>query len=225
MYHSESLDSRNVHKGDGREIQDQAVEVHSGNTDACSKLFDSLESFIPLLQNFQGVKSNLKQPNVGIRVNSSKADCRGAERRHVLYVRPLWVYSWRIRYWQRRSVKGFWRFLLHSVHISEGKEVPVRGKKTPCFYRHKIIMITWTYMHVIFAIPVEVGPLDVRQQGTTRTAHTRKQHHFFIPTGTHYMWLQWNCGSFQNHSCPCFWRVYSGNLTISTVRKCVLVEF
>lgn len=80
MYHSESLDSRNVHKGDGREIQDQAVEVHSGNTDACSKLFDSLESFIPLLQNFQGVKSNLKQPNVGIRVNSSKVDCRGAEK-------------------------------------------------------------------------------------------------------------------------------------------------
>lgn len=38
MYHFESLDSRNVHEGDSRKIQDQAVDVHSWNTDACRKL-------------------------------------------------------------------------------------------------------------------------------------------------------------------------------------------
>lgn len=34
LYRFESLDTRNVHKGDGGEVQDQAVEVHSGNADA-----------------------------------------------------------------------------------------------------------------------------------------------------------------------------------------------
>lgn len=38
MYHFESLYCRNVHKGNSREVQDQAVEVHSGNTYVCWKL-------------------------------------------------------------------------------------------------------------------------------------------------------------------------------------------
>lgn len=38
LYHFESLDTRNVHEGDGREIQDQAVEVHSGNADVSRNL-------------------------------------------------------------------------------------------------------------------------------------------------------------------------------------------
>lgn len=32
--------------------------------------------------------------------------------------------------------------------------------------------MTETYVCVIFAIPVEVGPLDVGQETTTRAAHT-----------------------------------------------------
>lgn len=151
MYHFESLDCRNVHKGDGGEVQDQAVEVHPGNIDVHWKLqlrrndldnaelgqlvllpaalvplvnqipypglfegdrrlgfcfvlllflqkddecshqqstessrsvsshlcdviiapihefSDFPESFVPLLQNFLGIKSNLEQPGVAIR--------------------------------------------------------------------------------------------------------------------------------------------------------------
>lgn len=52
-------------------------------------LFDFLKSFVPLLQNFQRVKSNLEQPIFGIRVRSSKPDHTEAGRRRVLYVRSL----------------------------------------------------------------------------------------------------------------------------------------
>lgn len=38
MYRFESLYGRNIHEGDSREIQDQAVEVHSGDIDACRKI-------------------------------------------------------------------------------------------------------------------------------------------------------------------------------------------
>lgn len=38
FYHFESFHSRDVQEGDGGEVQDQAVEVHSGNADVSGKL-------------------------------------------------------------------------------------------------------------------------------------------------------------------------------------------
>lgn len=38
MYHFKSLDGRNVYEGDGREIQDQAVDIHSWETNVCRNL-------------------------------------------------------------------------------------------------------------------------------------------------------------------------------------------
>lgn len=38
LYRFESLQSRDIQEGDGREVQDQAVEVHSGDADVSGKL-------------------------------------------------------------------------------------------------------------------------------------------------------------------------------------------
>lgn len=38
LYRFEPLQSRDVQEGDSREVQDQAVEVHPGDTDVCRKL-------------------------------------------------------------------------------------------------------------------------------------------------------------------------------------------
>ena len=38
LYHFESFQSRDVQEGDSGEVQDQAVELHSGNPDVVGKL-------------------------------------------------------------------------------------------------------------------------------------------------------------------------------------------
>lgn len=38
LYRFEPLHGRDVQEGDSREVQDQAVDVHSGNTDVSGKL-------------------------------------------------------------------------------------------------------------------------------------------------------------------------------------------
>lgn len=46
-------------------------------------------------------------------------------------------------------------------------------------------LMTEAYVCVIFAISVEVGPLDVGQETTTRAAHTRKKQ-CFVPKALHH---------------------------------------
>lgn len=53
------------------------------------ELFGFPKSFVPLLQNLQGIKSNLEQPNVGIRVHSSKLDRSGVGRRRAVRTASL----------------------------------------------------------------------------------------------------------------------------------------